>query len=209
MFIICTVVLAAWMMAFSVEGWRIPLKTAPRRQFIQPLHSNAALEDPDDKINMENYMKGTMPWKGTRDILPRKKQIPSKEYSATSVVRKILDALQINDDPQLDHGCCVLLEFKSPSGPLAKTDLDPAAYGRFLRNTEYGLLIDHTVSTLVGEPEELSDSLSIRQKVTIKGYGSDDMGPRELKELDFDFYLTNVESTWLLDVILLSRLRDT
>jgi hypothetical protein len=58
------------------------------------------------------------------------------------------------------------------------------------------------VAVLIGEPEELQDSLSIKQKVRVSGYGETGMG--ELKTADFDFYLSQVESVWLIDVVLKS-----
>jgi hypothetical protein len=49
------------------------------------------------------------PWKGVRDMLPRKGQIPLPSYGPKDVCKIILAALQNNDDPQLDHGACVAL----------------------------------------------------------------------------------------------------
>ena len=56
--------------------------------------------------NLKEYMAGNQgkKWKGTRDVLPRRKQIPSPDYSPQDVCRIVLSALQNNDDPQLDHG---------------------------------------------------------------------------------------------------------
>lgn len=103
-------------------------------------------------------------WKGTRDILPRRQQVPLPEYSPAEVCRTILAALQDNDLPQLDNGAAVVLEFKSPTGLLAEGSLDPAAYGRFLRGTdEYSSLIDFKSAEMVGEPVAIGDSLSVRQ----------------------------------------------
>lgn len=62
------------------------------------------------------YIYYTYNRKGRKDILGRKKQLPKSNYTPQQVVQIILDALQINDDPQLDHGCCVLLAFTSPTG---------------------------------------------------------------------------------------------
>ncbi|KAJ1436819.1 hypothetical protein B484DRAFT_445470 [Ochromonadaceae sp. CCMP2298] len=185
--------------ALLVPGWR---SSTGRRTALYS-DSGGARPVTEDETNLKNFIQGTTPWKGTRDILKRKKQVPSDQYVPQEVVQKVLDALQICDDPQLDHGPCVLLEFKSPKGPLATSNLDPAVYGRFLRSTEYGLLIDHTMANLMGEPEELQDSLSVKQKVRVSGYGDSGMGA--LKTLDFDFYLSLVDSCWLIDVVLLSK----
>lgn len=70
--------------------------------------------------------------KGRTDILKRKKQVPLPEYSPQVAVRTVLDALQINDDPQLDHGCCVLLAFKSPSGTTTDSTLDAVKVTSFI-----------------------------------------------------------------------------
>lgn len=152
---------------------------------------------------MQNFLKGELnePWRGSRDVLKRKKQWPLSEYSPQQVVRKVLDALQINDDPQLDHGCCVLLEFKAPGGVLAQSGLDPAGYGRFLRSTEYGLLLDYNDAELIGEPTQGKDSLSLIQRVLVKGWTLE--GKRE--ERTFDFFLCFANDMWLIDVILLVK----
>ena len=152
----------------------------------------------------EQFMSGqeAKPWKGTRIALVRKGQVPLPEYSAQDVIRICVSALQNNDDPQLDHGACVTLEFKSPTGPLAEGGLDPAGYGRFLRGTEYSSLIDFKSYELVGELEQLSDSLSVRQQIKITDWQS---SPNNKGVTNFDFYLTQVRSCWLLDIILIRK----
>lgn len=97
---------------------------------------------------------------------------------------------------------CVALEFKSPTGALAEGMLDPSGYGRFLRDTEYSSLIDFKSAELVGELEQLSDSISVRQQVKITDfqYGTATKGVN-----NFDFYLTLSAGCWLLDVILLRK----
>jgi hypothetical protein len=156
--------------------------------------SNKMLEDP----NLNEYLKGeesSAAWKGSTEILKRKKQVPLSEYSPQTVVTKCLEALQCNDDPQLDHGCCVLLSFKSPTGLLSQGGLDPAGYGRFLRSTNYDILIDNSKFDLIGEPVTLQDSLSIRQRVQVTAWGN------ALTRL-FDFYLSKFNDMWLVDVVL-------
>ena len=151
--------------------------------------------------DFQNYIKGTTPWKGRRDILKRRRQVPDPSYSPQQVVSKCLEALQVNDDPQLDHGCCVLLEFKSPEGPLAEGKLDPAEYARFLRTTKYAPLLDHSQSELLGDPQQLQDSLSVKQRVKVKAWAAENA----LETAYFDFYLSRLDETWLIDVVLLSN----
>lgn len=123
-------------------------------------------------------------------------QYPSAELSPLDVIKKCLQALQNNDEPQLDHGACVLLEFKSPIGPLAEGGLDPAGYGHFLRTTSpYDRLIDFRKVDFIGKPVELRDSLSLKQTVKVTGW-NEEVGH------DFDFYLSNIDGNWLVDVIL-------
>lgn len=83
---------------------------------INVLTMELSSEDP----SLRSFLKGNVdaPWKGTTDSLKRRKQIPLPEYDPRKVVQICLDALQVNDEPQLDHGCCVLLSFKSPNGPV-------------------------------------------------------------------------------------------
>eukprot|EP01038_Epipyxis_sp_PR26KG_P008598 gene8598-11618_t len=159
----------------------------------------------EDKLDLENFLKGNVdvPWKGTRSILGRKKQIPSQDYDAQQVIRICLDALVINDDPQLDHGCCVLLSFMSPIGPLAESGLDPAGYGRFLRSTDYGVLLDHKKAEFVGPPEWLTpDQTKMKQKIRIESFN---ITNGKASQTIFSFYLSKIDFFWLVDVILLER----
>ena len=137
----------------------------------------------------------------SRDILKRKKQVPDPAYAPKDVVRTCLSALQNNDDPQLDHGACVVLEFRSPAGPLSEGGLDPSEYGRFLRSTHpYNALLDFKSAEAIGDPESISgNEFTIRQGVKLKSF-EDYTGTS--KETLFDFYLSKHNDTWLLDVIL-------
>lgn len=145
-------------------------------------------------------MKGPdgKPWQGTTEILERRNQVPKKSYTPIEVTKICLQALQNNDDPQLDHGACVVLAFKSPNGLLASSSLDPAGYARFIRN-EYSGLIDFYKADVIGQPIELKDSLSVKQRVEITGYN---VGNTRSVPQQFDFYLTKVDEYWLVDVIL-------
>jgi hypothetical protein len=65
----------------------------------------------------------------------------------------VLKALQINDDPQLDHGAAVALQFASPDSSLALSGINAAQYGTFLRNDEqYFPLINFNGCIFVEEP---------------------------------------------------------
>jgi hypothetical protein len=139
-------------------------------------------------------------WKGVKDMLVRKGQIPDEKYTPKDVVKIILTALQDNDSPQLDHGACVALEFRSATGPLNDPNLDPAGYGQFLRSTEYSSLIDFKSVKFIGEPIELADSLSVKQSVEVVGWQS-----KGQQDKIFDFYLSRSDNKWLIDVILLRK----
>jgi hypothetical protein len=104
-----------------------------------------------------------------------------------------LSALQNNDEPQLDHGACVVLEFKSPGGVLDSCGLDPGKYGSFLRS-EYGTILDFRTAEFLGEAEDGGDSLSKRQRIQVLPFGDG-------KHSTFDFYLSKHEDLWLVDVI--------
>lgn len=146
-------------------------------------------------------LEGDKPWGGNTNILARKKQIPSKDYGPKDVIRICLQALQSNDDPQLDHGACVVMSFKSPSGMLSEGRLDPAQYGRFLRSTEpYNLLVDFKQAETIGPLESMSeDETRVRQGVLLKSFEN---FSGEAEQAAFDFYLTKTNEMWLLDVIL-------
>ena len=94
----------------------------------------------------------------------------------------------------------MVLEFKSPTGPLAEGGLDPAGYGRFIRDSDtHNALIDFKNADMIGEPVSLGDSLSVRQSVKIVDWQSSDTNRGDKV---FDFYLTNCNGQWLIDVIL-------
>jgi hypothetical protein len=161
-----------------------------------PFDIEAALAN-DPRLG--EYLKGQgyamRAWSGSRDSLKRRKQVPDPSYTPADVVQLCLRALQNNDEPQLDHGACVVLEFKSPSGVLAEGGLDPAGYGHFLRTTmPYSILIDFSKAELKGSEVQLKDSLSVRQEVIVKGLSGD--------TALFDFYLSKHDNTWLIDAIL-------
>lgn len=150
--------------------------------------------------DLESFLKGSVnkPWGGTRDILKRKGQIPLASLGPRDIIKICLAALQHNDDPQLDHGGAVVLEFKSPNGVIAESGLDPAGYGRFLRSTAYSALLDFSSVELLGDLEEIAGGDSVRQSVKIKQFDS----PGKFFEHTFDFYLSKVNGLWLLDSIL-------
>lgn len=142
------------------------------------------------------------PWSGRWDILKRRSQIPSPEFGPREVVAKCLKALKTNDDPQLDHGSCVVLSFASPQGALKSSGLDPAQHGKFLRDTQPSL-IDFSRAELVGDVvEEVQNGQhtgQVRQRVAVFGWG--EQGGKSGGTI-FDFYLSNVGGCWLLDHVL-------
>lgn len=127
--------------------------------------------------------------------------MPDPSYAPKDVVRTCLSALQNNDDPQFDHGACVVLEFKSPVGPLSEGGLDPSEYGRFLRSTPpYNALIEFKSAEAVGNPEVLAgNEYTVKQCVKLKSF--EDFAARS-EETFFDFYLSKHKDLWLIDVIL-------
>ena len=145
------------------------------------------------------------PWTGDRNILKRKRQVPDPSYGPKDVVTLVLRALQSNDDPQLDHGALVTLEFKSSGGVLASTNLDPAGYGRFLRGTDYSKLLDFKSFDFLDEGEHLQNG-SVRMSVQINGWA---YGLETVTTVDsvayFDFYLSQEGNVWLIDAILLNK----
>ena len=162
---------------------------------------STAQEPTSDDPGFIEFMRGPekKQWKGERSLLVKRNQIPSKTYTVKDVVQICMKALQNNDDPQLDHGACVVLEFRSPTGPLNDHALNPSSFGYFLRSTEgYDALLDYATFSFEGEPIKLQDSLSMKQRIKVTGWQT---GERSGDRL-YDFYLSNVEERWLVDVIL-------
>jgi hypothetical protein len=185
-----------WVFFFQQSlAWRIAQSTG-RRSFC--LRSS-----PEVNADVEAYLSGkARKWRGTWDILPRRKQVPLPEYSSKDVVMTILKALKNSDDPQLDHGPAVVLSFASPQGTLKESNLDPSDYGRFLRDPSHGYLalIDFKEAELL-EETKLGET-SRRQRVCVRGWGS--LGGDSAYQL-FDFFLSKPTDTWLVDVILASK----
>lgn len=173
----------------------------PKYSLTLSISSESSIFDKEDQ-DLQSYLTGqnNIPWKGTRQILKRKKQIPDPSYSPIQVINLCMNALSINDDPQLDHGCCVLLEFASPNGPLREKNLDPAAYARFLRSSDYSLLIDHNRYELNGDLKTIRNGNSVIQAVDVFGY-RDESG--NIPSNTFDFFLSQVEGKWFVDVVVL------
>jgi len=184
------VLLLYMLVQFKSYSWLIMSGTLSRKGTF------ALREGMNSDPELEAYMarKVIRPWAGTRDMLPRRGQVPSNSQTPRDVVKICCAALQNNDDPQLDHGACVVLEFRSPNGFLSENSLDPAQYGAFLRS-EFPELVDFKTAEFVGEPMELTDSLSVKQVVRIVPWGSS-------PPATFNFFLSKVRELWLLDVIL-------
>ena len=196
----------------QVSSFSIPVVHLKGQNFMAPYYSSTEdqssasgiIQQQQDK-KLQEFLNGEgmkAAWKGSTESLKRRKQVPSSEYDPQTVVRKCLQALQANDDPQLDHGCCVLLAFKSPFGMLTQGGLDPAGLGRFLRSTNYQILLDNADFDLLGDPfPSPENSLSIRQTVQVRGWESAGSGG-VAERRNFDFYLTKHNGTWLVDVVL-------
>ncbi len=153
-------------------------------------------------------MKKVRPWEGNYDILIRRKQVPSIEYTkAADVVHIIMSAFGEMDCPQLDHGAAVALSFASPGGTLANSGLDPAAYGRFLR-ASHASLIDWRNWRVVKSEECSTDDVHVKREiieVQVRGWGSvigGDDGNDDEGAYYFHLNKNSLEGIWLLDVIL-------
>ncbi len=166
------------------------------------LQTNADLGFSDEEIL--NYLQGNKnaKWKGNRNILIRKKQVPNSALSPIQVVETVTRALQINDDPQLDHGCQVLLEFSNPDGIIRQSGLDAAEYGRYLRSSDYAILIENSDVRLVGEVSYNDDQTKATQRVEIVGGGMEMEDDEEGKHALLDFFLSKVNDLWLIDIVL-------
>jgi hypothetical protein len=60
----------------------------------------------------------------------------------SQVCDRVLRALQLNDDPMLDYGAAVLVKFSSEAN--AASQLSPSAYGRYLRTSEFEVLLENS-----------------------------------------------------------------
>ncbi len=153
-------------------------------------------------------------WRGKRHLLPFLGQLPDPAYTPQRVVQICLGALQRNDDPQLDHGCCVLLEFMSPDGAIAACGLDPRGYGAYVRNSEdFSVLLDNRQTALCETPTSLVagaicsvESLGRevhQQRVRVLPWESPaDSPPADWAH--FVFGMSRHNGTWLVDDISLT-----
>lgn len=114
-----TCLLCACVSAYYSAPRRVPLVVTLFRA--QTPNSQGTAVDPAAAFEIEK-----LPWGGDLAILRRKKQVPTEAYGPKDVIRICLLALQSNDDPQLDHGAAVVMQFKSPNGLLSQGGLDPA-----------------------------------------------------------------------------------
>lgn len=147
-----------------------------------------------DDPRLKDFMagEGSKEWRGTKSMLERRGEIPDPKYSPIDVIRVVLKALQTNDYPQLDHGACVVLEFKSSTGPLAIFS-NPAELGAYLRKN-YENLVDFKEAKLVGDLQIVSSTLQ-QQSVEVVLW--------ETASTEYyTFYLTLENDTWLVSAIL-------
>jgi hypothetical protein len=155
--------------------------------------------DPDVAAFLEGKPRK---WSGRWDIMKRRGQMPSPEYSPVEVVVTILKALKNNDDPQIDHGAAVVLAFASPDGALKKSGVDPAQYGLFL-STNYPALLDFKSAELLGDTNTKmidNTTTTFRQPIRASGWSGASFGT-------FEFILTRCgeSSPWLVDAIVAAK----
>ena len=182
--------------------------------------NNNADESLESKIRndkeLQDYLsgKGAKEWKGSKSMLKRRGELPDPNYKPLDVLRVCLKALESNDYPQLDHGACVVLEFRAPNSPLAVFS-NPAHFGSYLRNSEYKSILDFKDAKPIGTPiilkEELSQPTSIKQYVeitTFPDYNSiknvfpaDSNGRIPDNKVNFTFFMSFHEDLWLIDAI--------
>ena len=152
-------------------------------------------EDPDVAAFLEGKPRK---WSGRWDIMKRRGQMPSPEYSPVEVVVTILKALKNNDDPQIDHGAAVVLAFASPDGALKQSGVDPAQYGLFL-STNYPVLLDFK-SAVLGDTKMIDiTTTTFRQPIRASGWSG--------ANGEFEFILTRCgeSSPWLVDAIVAAK----
>ena len=163
-----------------------------RRQFVKSILKLSEKENQDPRLKEFMAGEGSKEWRGTKTGLERRGELPDPKYSPIDVIRIVLKALQTNDYPQLDHGACVVLEFKSPAGPLAIFS-NPAELGAYLRKS-YENLVDFKEAKLVGESKVVGSIM--QQSVEVIPWES------SIPSESYTFYLTQVENTWLVDAII-------
>ena len=156
--------------------------------------------DPKVDPDVADFLEGKpRKWSGRWDIMQRRGQMPSPEYSPVEVVVTILKALKNNDDPQIDHGAAVVLAFASPDGALKQSGVDPAQYGLFL-STNYPALLDFKSAELLGDTKIIDiTTTTFRQPIRASGWSG--------ANGDFEFILTRCGETspWLVDTIVAAK----
>ena len=128
-------------------------------------------------------------------MLPRRGELPSSDYSASDVAKICLKALQSNDYPQLDHGACVVLEFKSPGGPIS-VFTNPAELGSYFRKVNPHL-VDFKSVQFIDEPVKVVSNVPMVECVQIRV----GIVPWDLPTEIYSFYLSKIDKTWLIDAI--------
>jgi len=167
-----------------------------RRQLVKSI-SKVSEKENQETVNdprLKEFMagEGSKEWRGTKTGLERRGELPDPKYSPIDVIRIVLKALQTNDYPQLDHGACVVLEFKSPTGPLAIFS-NPAELGAYLRKS-YENLVEFKEAKLVGESKVVGSIM--QQSVDVIPWES------SIPSESYTFYLTQVDNIWLVDAII-------
>ena len=180
----------------------IRLKTNKYCNTLSLSSSSSPTNSANDDSKLQEFLSGeySKTWRGTKTMLERRGETPSPNHNAIDVIRILLKALKSNDYPQLDHGACVLLEFKSPTGPLAVFS-NPAELGSYFRKN-YPNLVDFKEAKLSGnlidiKPTGTSEGVTIESvKQLVEIYTYDD-----IKGENYDLFLSKIDGLWLVDAI--------
>ena len=156
----------------------------------------------DDGAVDENELKAFLEgkpraWTGDKNIVKRKLQYPREDYAGHEVLRIILNALKNNDDPQLDHGALVVLEFAC--GKLQDSKLNPSELGSVIRG-KWEELIDHKKAEFKDAVEDATGT-KVKQTVDIYAWESLSLTASSKAITSFDFFLELSGGCWRLDDI--------
>ncbi|CEM30979.1 unnamed protein product [Vitrella brassicaformis CCMP3155] len=198
----------------SSHSLRQPSRRDPRDGDLQTSRLGASIEGEGEASGGRGQEQLPPPekhpeqWFGQWVVLERRGDLPQPGEDARVVIEKVLDALQTNDDPQLDHGAAVTIKHASRDNIIS--NFNPAQYGSYLRNSEYRVLLNRDTFEFVGPPQYDSNKEHCVQRVVLEGHHPNfqSWSDREFFRKEVDFRLSLHRGCWMIDGVFLTQDND-
>ena len=177
-------------------------RVTQHNHFCRGLKHTRYMVEPDSDTDLQSFLAGkTREWTGDASILKRRNQLPSTEYNAGEALRVVLNALQSNDDPQLDHGALVLIKFSCGRMANVAKEMSPSTLGKMIRE-KFPELIDYRRANFKDAIVDATES-KVCQNVEITSWSALTLPADTAENASYDFFLEKESGSdcWKIDAI--------